>query len=563
MEKTLAEAKLLGEAAALNAHANAEKTFAEIGELYPALIPNEDKALYVRAREQYNTLREKSRSLTVTELITKLWFEEAYRFETLWNESSQVYESLFDLFFSLASEIDSEGKSLADFIEYLEDVMAREEKPDDKDIPGEGEGGVRILSIHKSKGLEFPVVFIFDCTHSGNFRRSTELLSHHETHGLILNIPQAEELSSGDAGSSGANYFRDIFAEEESLKDSAELRRLLYVAMTRAENRLFLTFTLPAQTKEEKKEWEAGDQEFTEETIRRRLDQLGEKPEGRDTFLKLLAGPLSNCPSSLCSLETITVLTRAEISSLAVSKLPQSQREAALAAESFYDQAEIIPPGKAGPLSLQASKLAQDSGAGSGFRHEEDELDVLIRKAGIGPMDFGRQVHAVLEGKLEQKPYLIIPELQYKTDVDNPPGRLAADALLSQANILADRFLASGLGRRCAASSRRESEFAIVSSAVTANGKALTISGQIDLLFEEAGEVVVVDFKTDKTENPDQHYGQLAAYYRAASDIFGKKTSVWIYYLRSGRAVNVTAEIEKLSLDELTDTAYKVLTTSL
>ena len=73
--------------------------------------------------------------------------------------------------------------------------------------------------------------------------------------------------------------------------------------------------------------------------------------------------------------------------------------------------------------------------------------------------------------------------------------------------------------------------------------------GQIDLLFEEAGEVVVVDFKTDRIEKPEDHYGQLAAYYQAALDIFGKPASVWLFYLRSGRALDVTAAVKSLSLD--------------
>jgi ATP-dependent helicase/nuclease subunit A len=75
--------------------------------------------------------------------------------------------------------------------------------------------------------------------------------------------------------------------------------------------------------------------------------------------------------------------------------------------------------------------------------------------------------------------------------------------------------------------------------------------GQIDLLFMAENEVVVVDFKTDRIENPADHYGQLAAYYRAAGDIFGKPASVWLFYLRSGSAVNVTHEIDRLSLEDL------------
>ena len=520
---------------------NAEP-FAEENE---PLVPEEDLALYRRARERYIALREASRTLPVTELITKLWFEEGYRYETLWTESAQVYEGLFDLFFSLASENDARGRSLAEFIEYLDDVMNQEEKPDDKDIPGEGEAGVRIMSIHKSKGLEFPVVFIYDCSHSGNIRTPSSLVSFHAQYGLILNIPQAEELPLG------GNYFRKILLEEEKAKDIAELRRLLYVAMTRAECRVFLTFTLPKQTKKEKEECDFSGVKFTEEIIRGRLVQLDEKAEGKhDTFLKLLAPLLSGCPGSLCSLETIPVLTRHEIQNRACGggkkESSRTQREAALDAATFYDAAEILPEGKAGPASLDASKLRyrqQNTHSGAA---QDSPLDGLLKKAGLDAAEAGTLVHAVLEARLNQQPFFIAPKIRSRIDDEK-----ALQNLIAHAETLADAFLNSALGKRWAVSVYREPEFSVVTSVVI-GGKAVAITGQMDLLFEEGGEVVVVDFKPDKVENPGEHYGQLAAYYQAAADIFGKPVSVWLFYLRSGRAVDATEDVRGISLEELT-----------
>jgi len=530
-----------------------QEPFAEENE---ALIPENELVLYRRARERYQSLRDASRSLPVTELLTKLWFEEGYRYETLWTESAQVYESLFDLFFSLAAECDAKGKSLADFIEYLEDVMNREEKPDDKDIPGEGEGGVRIMSIHKSKGLEFPVVFIYDCSHAGNIRRSTDLISYHEQYGIILGIPQAEELPLG------GNYFRRIMEEEERAKDTAELRRLLYVAMTRAEYRVFLTFTLPRQTIREKENWDMAAEEFTNGSIRRRLSQLDEKSEGKkDTFLKLLAGILHASPPSLCALETIPLLTRDEIKKTASEgrestdrrEFGNSQKEAALAAESFYNGAELLHEGKAAQPYLTASKLCyKPEGRGNeALKSNSDDavLDLLLEKAGLSPADFGSLVHATLESRLKGIPCEMPPEV--RSSYSDEKARQSLSAL---AGSMADSFLASVLGKRWAsAQSGRnfsQSEFSVITAA-DVEGKAVAITGQMDLLFEEDNEVVVLDFKTDRVESPEDHYGQLAAYYRAAGDIFGKPVSLWLYYLRSGSAVNVTEEVKVLSLEEL------------
>jgi ATP-dependent helicase/nuclease subunit A len=523
--------------------------FAEENE---ALIPENERILYRRARERYRSLREASRTLPVTELLTKLWFEEGYRCETLWTESAQVYESLFDLFFSLAAECDVKGKSLADFIEYLEDVMNREEKPDDKDIPGEGEGGVRIMSIHKSKGLEFPVVFIYDCSHAGNIRRSAELISYHEQYGLILNVPQAEELPFG------GNYFRQIMEEEERAKDTAELRRLLYVAMTRAEYKVFLTFTLPPKTIPEKKDWDITDEEFIDETIRRRLAQIDEKSEGkRDTFLKLLAGILHAGPPSLCALEEIPLLTRDEIKKAAsegresTAPVGNTQKEAALAAESFYNGAELLCEGKAAQPYLAANKLRYRPQGRSLTESVSGDsaLDRLLEKAGLAPEDFGSLVHATLEGRIKGQPFIVPSKINFRTDDEK-----TRQSLLAFAESMADSFLASALGKRWASAHGRnfsQSEFSVITAALI-KGKAVAISGQIDLLIEESGEVVVIDFKTDRVETPEDHYGQLAAYYRAAGDIFGKPVSLWLYYLRSGSAVNVTEEVRGLSLEELT-----------
>ena len=536
---------------------NAEP-FAEENE---PLIPQEDIALYRRARERYRSLCEASRSVSITELITKLWYEEGYRYETLWTEQAQVYENLFDLFFSLACDAEASGKNLAAFIDYLEDVMNREEKPDDRDLPGEGEAGVRIMSIHKSKGLECPVVFIFDCARSGNMRNNQELLSYHEKFGLILKIPQAEELPLG------GNYFLNIIEEEEKSKDTAELRRLLYVAMTRAESRLFLTFTLPAQTKEEKKEWDMGEEDFNEDSLRRRLFQLADKAVGRETFLSLLGPVLPACPSSLCTLETIPVLSRAEISRMVKQggftkqsgmASQNTQREAALASAPFYEKAEMIPEGRAFPVSLEASRLKapghalDETASSSAPLRSGAEYDSILEKADLGPADFGTIVHAVLEARFTGYPCKLPPKIKSRMD-----DVKFSKEIMAYAETLADGFLSSELGKRCSASPGRESEFSIITSAGV-NGKPIVIMGQIDLLFEEEGEVVAVDFKTDKIERPEDHYGQLAVYYQAASDIFGKPASVWLFYLRSGRALDVTAEVKSLSLDEIAGHSFAV-----
>jgi ATP-dependent helicase/nuclease subunit A len=128
----------------------------------------------------------------------------------------------------------------------------------------------------------------------------------------------------------------------------------------------------------------------------------------------------------------------------------------------------------------------------------------------------------------------------------------ALTGIMETARILADRFLNSELGILSKEDPLRESEFPVL-TAVTAGDKAITITGQIDLLFESGNTLYVVDFKTDQAEEPERHLGQLAVYHRAVSDIFGKPVRSWLFYLRSGNAVELSGRIPEVNIEAMVE----------
>ncbi|MCL1817968.1 MAG: UvrD-helicase domain-containing protein, partial [Spirochaetaceae bacterium] len=237
-------------------------------------LPEEDRPAYLRAAKRYRALAEEAKSLSLTQLAVRLWYGEGLRHETLWSAPAQVYTQLFEVFFRLAQEEEARGKTLPAFLDYLEELIAKEEKLDDLDIPGEETEGIRIMSIHKSKGLQFPVVFIYDGASAGRSDRNDEPIYFHEDWGVTINLPLAEELPE-----KGGNYFYLLHEEEEKRKSLAELRRLLYVAMTRAESCLYFTASLPEQTQEEKKKQDLSEEEYTEAALRERLRLLKNKED--------------------------------------------------------------------------------------------------------------------------------------------------------------------------------------------------------------------------------------------------------------------------------------------
>ena len=96
---------------------------------------------------------------------------------------------------------------------------------------------VRILTIHKSKGLEFPVVFVAGLGKSFNRMDVSNSLQMHAEHGLALRFIDAE----GTRRVKRDTLSRVILSQRVKREQTAEEMRVLYVAMTRAKRKLILT----------------------------------------------------------------------------------------------------------------------------------------------------------------------------------------------------------------------------------------------------------------------------------------------------------------------------------
>lgn len=101
-------------------------------------------------------------------------------------------------------------------------------------VPSASGGGVRILSIHKSKGLEFPVVFLCGLERQFNEGDSKATILFHDKLGLGPKRTDRVRMVRY------TTIARDAVALRLRQQLRAEELRLLYVAMTRAEHKLFL-----------------------------------------------------------------------------------------------------------------------------------------------------------------------------------------------------------------------------------------------------------------------------------------------------------------------------------
>ncbi|NOZ71020.1 MAG: UvrD-helicase domain-containing protein, partial [Chloroflexi bacterium] len=117
---------------------------------------------------------------------------------------------------------------VSDFLAYI--AAAKGAQVKEGEAPILSQGAVQIMTVHKAKGMEFPVVVIGDLGYN-QYRKSSFLLT--ENH-MLLNL--------GSDDRQGPAMFTLYQAEEKS-KEAAELKRLLYVAATRARERLLLSGT--------------------------------------------------------------------------------------------------------------------------------------------------------------------------------------------------------------------------------------------------------------------------------------------------------------------------------
>ncbi len=119
---------------------------------------------------------------------------------------------------------------LYDFLRFMEKSALYENDTPGTATLGENENVVRVMTVHKSKGLEFPIVFVCGCGKQFNLR--TDFLVHHKF-GLGIEYIDPEKRFSCNTLQKEALLIKH---KEESL---AEEMRVLYVAATRAKNRLF------------------------------------------------------------------------------------------------------------------------------------------------------------------------------------------------------------------------------------------------------------------------------------------------------------------------------------
>lgn len=221
---------------------------------YKALIEAKNTAsdeLKIKITNFLNNIeewREKSEYLNLAELIWKIYNDTGfYNYVSLMPNGS-LRQANLKMLFERAKEYEKTSfKGLFNFIRFIEKIKLGSSDLSSAKIIGENENVVRIMSIHKSKGLEFPVVFL------ANVSKQINLQDLKENILLSENLGLGPEYINYDRGIKYSTSAKTAIKIDEKRESIAEEMRILYVALTRAKEKLIISSTTKKYLKNSEK----------------------------------------------------------------------------------------------------------------------------------------------------------------------------------------------------------------------------------------------------------------------------------------------------------------------
>ncbi len=492
-------------------------------DFYTAVANGSDKCKEFLTK--LNVWRETVRQMGVPELLSNLYRETGYYDSVGKEERGEVRQANLRILIDRAANFEStNARGLSRFIEFIKKIRDMQKDLSTAATLGENENVVRVVTIHKSKGLEYPVVFVAGVGKQFNADDYTraKLFMHKEFGIGAHRTPKNSQLKVKTLATQAVS--KKI--ADESI---AEELRLLYVAMTRAEEKLFLVGTTTKTALKDLRsvdvpddydiltagkfmDWLLPIKDALEPVIKSRLVELSEVLAIKERSIEKAQKKIAQAPEKLPSTPLEKIPAK-----LSVTELKRRAEE------------EDLP---------QLEKFAQKNFA---YRRPN-----FIQKKEISGAEFGSLMHKVMQslnlsGDLSAKGIAAqIVELAKREIIPSEHVNLIKAEKIS-------KFFASELGQRLIKAQEfyRELPFSrlIDAQRFFHVDEKIFIQGIIDLLFKDAaGRWILLDYKTDRdAEDIAERYKIQIELYTAAVEALLKITVAekYLYLLNGGRLVKM------------------------
>lgn len=203
----------------------------------------QDKLKLLTFIKLYNFLTDNLGKLTINKLLTELIDQSGYRLLLLTQKNGEKKAANINKLIELARGLSAQKNiSLCYFVKYLEKMQEKEAREEEAVALPPSEEIVKIMTVHKAKGLEFPIVFLPDINRQNNNQTK-------ETLNFEFNIYQKHQFPCGlryteTSGEKHKNHIYKIQEYFNKKEERLEAKRLFYVALTRAEEKLYLSSIL-------------------------------------------------------------------------------------------------------------------------------------------------------------------------------------------------------------------------------------------------------------------------------------------------------------------------------
>ena len=486
----------------------------------------------------------------VHELIKELFTESNFYSFVSAMPSGETRAANLDMLVSKAKAFEATSlHGTGHFVRYIDRLRKYE-----VDFGEAGVGGVdavRILSIHKSKGLQYPVVFVSGMSKSMNNQDSRAAVVIHPELGIGIddfNIETREKKST---------LLKKMVARKLRLENVAEEIRLLYVAMTRAEDKLILTAGCD-KVEERLGIWENDEQNYlslskTNSLLDFAMPALIKENENGRLMLTIKgAGELVD--KSLDEMAEKEVVKN-DISNL-IENLPETENYEELSRLITKEREYIYPFNEAVGLKskmtvseLKRLHLEEEEGGETPFEGEiKTDFEAYIP-------EFMREENEKVEGAARGSLYhSILSRLDFGRPYDEASFKDYLESLVIDKKITEEEmksivikhfmnFFKSRLYERMSKAFLkdklyRESPFVMGMDAGAGEVKEMVlVQGIIDAWFMEGDDVILMDYKTDRVygdKGPDElikrYKVQLDNYALALKRITGKEPKERIIY---------------------------------
>lgn len=432
-------------------------------------------------------------------------------------------------------------KGLFGFINQIREALLRDTSP----IKGESAGkkGVIITSIHSSKGLEYPVVILADLAKNFNLQDSKKPLLIHPILGAgpkLLDRERGIEYPTLPRLAAAAKINNETLSEE---------MRVLYVAMTRAKQKLFALCSVKEADK-------------TLDNLRMLVSsplepQVLEDCRSMAEWILLAALSMEGNPLfKIRRLEAAAAPAVISEEEAVIKKAPEELvRKIRSGLQWRYQRAaDTLLPSK-----LTATEL-KGSYASAEVNEEAQKLPPRVYSPSLRRPSFTPDIEGLSSTERGTALHLVMQYIDYSRcgsaqAVAEEIERLKNMRLITGAQAAAvnpDKiaaFFASPLGRRVLNADKviREFKFSLLVPAARyykGGSDDILLQGVIDCCIEEGGQLTVMDYKTDRVTQENQLYRaktympQLEAYAEAMTRITGLPVCErLIYFFATGEAV--------------------------